>query len=967
MKKGLHIATSSRSLHSELDSLRCQGLHEHQVIEGSTIAHGQVVQRSAFSELYPRRFARRVAKVLLKNTFPMEKPVSSLVDPALVLLDAVCTLNDRPAKRQCLSNTRTKSKQPADRSPAKEPSVKKLRSEPDNNPSESLKDKFMIDSRLDEIMAMIEPLLPRVGRKQLDQPKVVQAIQQVFAEKTIKCIVACKGTDRTLGPPERLNGREAPFRRAIMKSRIDGKIFAESTWEKYDQLSNRKLIRKSHPCRVNITVFAANPDPAPEPVSPPIEQPKALPAPSRIDGSDSSRAVPVEPQEVTPSVQSSDMLDMKPEIEKNPETPEEPQTAPIPPESHAPAAHGPRLLALPKEEQTMLKRAHQNLCHPSPQQFSAVLRQQGARVELQQAVFDMTCPVCSSLQKPKIARPSTVKHELDFNDKIFIDGISWTSQSNRTFHFYHIIDQATNYHVAVPAPSRTAENAIRCLTEAWLVWAGAPNMIVTDSATEFTSEAFAEFLQRHDIKPTTTAPYAHWQNGRCERHGDVLQNMLNRVDAEHPLETYDDLWQALVQCTNAKNTLSIRRGYSPEILVFGKRSKLPGSLVSSEGETSLASANREDALGALGIHVDDGIHGGDAYFQQQISKLERKYPFGSKKSKMFTFTGIDLQQFPDNSIELSQSKYVRNINAISISPERRADENSPVTEQEKHQLRGLIGSLQYAAVHTRPDLSSSLSLLQSEINRATVSTLIPANKALHIAKKHHDVTIKIKPIKPEDLRFLAFSDASFASKSKPESHAGMIILATHKDIAQNKACPISPISWGTKKIQRVVTSTLSAETSALSTTLDQLTWLRLYWAWIFDQTIKWQNPSEIRNLPQAITVPTLKTEEKDLAITDCKSLYDLTTRTAVPNCQEYRTQLQARSIKDILAEGIQLHWVHSGAQLADALTKWMEATFLRSTLRQGTYCLHDAHEVLKERASVRNRLRWLKSTSSEMS
>ena len=111
----------------------------------------------------------------------------------------------------------------------------------------------------------------------------------------------------------------------------------------------------------------------------------------------------------------------------------------------------------------------------------------------------------------------------------------------------------------------------------------------------------------------------------------------------------------------------------------------------------------------------------------------------------------------------------------------------------------------------------------------------------------------------------------------------------------------------------------------------------------------------------------MKVDEKDLAITDCKSLFDLTTRTAVPNCQEYRTQLQARAIKDILDEGIQLHWVHSGAQLADALTKTMEATFLRSTLKHGSYCLHDIEQVLKERATTRNRIRWLKTTTEERS
>ena len=44
----------------------------------------------------------------------------------------------------------------------------------------------------------------------------------------------------------------------------------------------------------------------------------------------------------------------------------------------------------------------------------------------------------------------------------------------------------------------------------------------------------------------------------------------------------------------------------------------------------------------------------------------------------------------------------------------------------------------------------------------------------------------------------------------------------------------------------------------------------------------------------AITVPTLH-EHQDIAVTDCKSLYDLVTRTAPPNCSEFRTQLVARA------------------------------------------------------------------------
>ena len=95
-------------------------------------------------------------------------------------------------------------------------------------------------------------------------------------------------------------------------------------------------------------------------------------------------------------------------------------------------------------------------------------------------------------------------------------------------------------------------------------------------------------------------------------------------------------------------------------------------------------------------------------------------------------------------------------------------------------------------------------------------------------------------------------------------------------------------------------------------------------------------------------------------------MYDLVTRTAPPQCSEFRTQLAARAIKDMLSEGTDLRWVHSGAQLADSLTKIMESSFLRETLRLGKYRLHDELQVLKSRANSRNRLKWLRSAEPRM-
>ena len=1438
MRKGLHIMTSSQRMFDCLNHLKCSQDHDHQVVEGSTVWQGKPMLRSEFTENYPRKFSRLVAKMLIKTKFPQEKPLGMIADPALILFDQLHNeilatgAQERPSKRVRVNPTRGL-KTPAAAGASDRPGTSKrpkVVTEEQTNKSINFQDFVPASEQIQKMMNKIESFLPRVGRKVLDQPDILKNAKEIFSDMDIKKILACKGTDRRLGPPLNMLPEEAPFRRSILKVRDTQEIMVERSWEKYDQISKRQLNRSSPPCRVNITMFAANPESIPI-RAPCTENPEGIHQPAKS----SDQGMPEVAIKQTLKEPQNTSTETKPEISEtiepidDAENTDKDATLRSPPhETSDMESHGPRFRALPREEQAMLKRAHKNLCHPSPEQLSQVLRSQGCRSEVSQAVYDMKCSTCASQQRPKISRPSALKTELDFNDKVFIDGVTWTSKGGQSFHFYHILDQATNYHVAVPAPSRAAEQAVQKISDAWFQWAGPPNSMIMDSATEFTSEKFEEFLQRHDVKSTITCPHAHWQNGRSERHGQILQTMLTKIDTESPITSFHDMQQALIQCTHAKNTLSIRRGFSPEVLVFGKSSKIPGSNVSSDEVSAHESALREDAhgimfrrnlalrekartayhqadndmalrraclrrsrpdrtayepgegimmwqpqknlpgywfgplkviqqedrfsiwasmggklhrrapehvrpvcaseahrlpeeipmtasgkpnftptitiphdepvtnmginnynpeesvhdtdnnsqsqdqpdgepddspfempnsqeqadppsvpethdpepegaddlitthllcaddvamtvdptetpcawrfeldaprnvttqqlshwhadeiliastekkqrtevklsslnpeelnafkkakenevqnwlstgtvskilrsklapeqilrcrwilvwkpleektnsketnqfkseklkthkpkarlvvlgyldpditevprdsptlgrqskmlllqliaskgwslgsfdiraaflqgkpqqdriigiepvpelskamslkenevckldksayglidapflwyktlceelrelgfqaspfdpclyvlrhpetkelSGALGIHVDDGIHGGDAYFHSQISKLETKYPFGSKKSKSFTFTGIEMYQHPDKSIELSQTKYVNHISPIAIRPERKSQENEPVTEEERHNLRGLVGSLQYAAVHTRPDIASALSHLQSQINSAKIATLITANKVLHNAKKHSDVSIKIQPINTQDLRFIAFSDASFASKSKPDSHAGMIILSTHQDITRNQSCPISPLSWGTKKIQRIVTSTLSAETSALSSTLDQLTWMRLYWAWILNPNTAWQKPEEAKNLPPAITLPTYKVNDQDLAITDCKSLYDLTTRTAIPNCQEFRTQLLARSIKDIMSEGIRLHWVHSGAQLADALTKVMEANFLRETLRNGRYCLHDSEEVLKNRASNRNRLKWLRTATDQ--
>lgn len=103
----------------------------------------------------------------------------------------------------------------------------------------------------------------------------------------------------------------------------------------------------------------------------------------------------------------------------------------------------------------------------------------------------------------------------------------------------------------------------------------------------------------------------------------------------------------------------------------------------------------------------------------------------------------------------------------------------------------------------RPDLCSRLGALQSAINRASVGT--PEANQVH----HQDSTDTL-----EHLRFIALSDASFASAKVPDSHQGMAITSCHKDISVNRTSVVNPILWHSK-IHQVAVSTLSAEAISL--------------------------------------------------------------------------------------------------------------------------------------------------------
>jgi hypothetical protein len=74
MKKGMQVLTTHYVIFKALHGRTCNGEHVHQPIEGSTTVQGETMLRTKYTEVYPRKFARLIAKTMSQSklTWPFQ-------------------------------------------------------------------------------------------------------------------------------------------------------------------------------------------------------------------------------------------------------------------------------------------------------------------------------------------------------------------------------------------------------------------------------------------------------------------------------------------------------------------------------------------------------------------------------------------------------------------------------------------------------------------------------------------------------------------------------------------------------------------------------------------------------------------------------------------------------------------------------------------------------------------------------
>jgi hypothetical protein len=202
------------------------------------------------------------------------------------------------------------------------------------------------------------------------------------------------------------------------------------------------------------------------------------------------------------------------------------------------------------------------------------------------------------------------------------------------------------------------------------------------------------------------------------------------------------------------------------------------------------------------------------------------------------------------------------------------------------------------------------------------------NKALR-EMKERKVCLKFpSTVAIEDWRIICISDSGWGTRSSGESQGGYILCLAHKSILERKRATCWIIDWASKKLKRMVRSSVAAETLAGQNGLDAIESLQA----LLSEIIYGISPKEFRDskpsVPSALVI-------------DSKGFFDAVTRSCCSQSISVERRLMidyAIARETMTNQWILAFWVNNLRMAADVLTKLKgDARPLFEILEGGTY------------------------------
>ena len=319
--------------------------------------------------------------------------------------------------------------------------------------------------------------------------------------------------------------------------------------------------------------------------------------------------------------------------------------------------------------------------------------------------------------------------------------------------------------------------------------------------------------------------------------------------------------------------------------------------------------------GIIAGHVDDFLFTGDRADKEWAgmeASIKEHFKWSDWEVDSFTQCGVQVAAQEDGSFHLSQVKYLDSVSEINLSASRRRDRQSETTEREKSQLRGILGALSWHAQQVAPHISAEIGLKLSEVSRSTVDTIMRANKLLYESRLRKDHKLVMHAFPSEaTLGVFCWADAAGQNRIDGGSTQGLFIGVGPMSLLDGQMERVSPIAWHAGRIDRVTRSPGAAEARAVVNGEDLMFHVRFQLSEMLHAEVDVFHVEDMaKRIPGCL-------------ISDSRNVYDkLQTAELSAKGAERRTDIELLCLKaSQRSTNLVIRWVHSEAQLGNALTK----------------------------------------------
>ena len=160
------------------------------------------------------------------------------------------------------------------------------------------------------------------------------------------------------------------------------------------------------------------------------------------------------------------------------------------------------------------------------------------------------------------------------------------------------------------------------------------------------------------------------------------------------------------------------------------------------------STGKEELQGIISVEVDDLLMFGTAKHDEKIQRLQERFTFGKLKEideHGVDFNGRRLRKVGEVFLIDMQAFVEERLHTVKLTPERKKQRDTDLTEEERSQVRSVCGALNWIGGEGRPDAAASASLFSSLMSTMKIQDVFEMNKAVDQLKADSGLSLRIQP------------------------------------------------------------------------------------------------------------------------------------------------------------------------------------------------------------------------------